>query len=424
MAKRSHGEGSIEERDGILRLRYRINGKKQSVTLPEGTTRKEARTKLTELLDARNKGNAVKSSKLTVAAWFERWVSLGCPGRRRERVSQRTSERYEELLRLHVTPKVGDKPLQKLAATDIDDVYGGLQGAIAPRTARHVHSVFNASLGTALRTGLIAANPMERVVRIPRPDAKPQAADLADDMEGDDVEDIDDHAAGLTGAELAALVEGFKPSPLYPLVALAAATGARRNELLALRWSDLDVSKKTLAIRRALDRSAPNPKKGIKLGLKPPKTARGRRAIDIDDSTLGLLLAVKQKHQRLLSGIPDGVEVDLSLIKLPPKALIFPAAPEPGRDFSLTEFRIPRNVSKEFRRRADLLGFGIKLHTLRGIHATALLDAGVPVDIVAGRIGDDPAVLLRNYSKRKRSNEAQEKVNSTLTALAASFLKP
>jgi hypothetical protein len=55
------------------------------------------------------------------------------------------------------------------------------------------------------------------------------------------------------------------------------------------------------------------------------------------------------------------------------------------------------------RRRADLLGFGIRLHTLRGIHATTLLDAGVPVDIVAARIGDDPAVLLRNYSKRKRS---------------------
>ncbi|PPQ18916.1 hypothetical protein CV770_13280 [Bradyrhizobium sp. AC87j1] len=88
------------------------------------------------------------------------------------------------------------------------------------------------------------------------------------------------------------------------------------------------------------------------------------------------------------------------------------------------DLRVPRNTSKEFRRRADLLNFGIKLHTLRGIHATAPLDAGWTPDMVARRLGDDPAVVMRNYVKRKRSTEAQEKMKSTLTALAAGFLKP
>ncbi|MES5485929.1 site-specific integrase [Bradyrhizobium sp. INPA03-11B] len=399
-------------------MRYRINGKMQSQTMPEGTTRAEARTKLTELVDARNKGNAVETSKLTVAQWFERWIELGAPGRRRERVGQRTLERYEELLRVHVTPKVGDKLLQKLRSTDIDDIYAGLEDVIAPRTARHVHSVFNASLGTALRTGLIAANPMEKVVRIPRPDAKPVVADIDDD-DGD--QEFDDHSEGLTEAELATLVEGFRPSGLYPIVALAASTGARRNELLALRWADLDVEKKTLDIRRALDRSAPTEK--FKLAFKPPKTARGRRTVDLDDATIEMLLGEKRRLQRLVAGIPDGVDVDLSLVKLPAKALMFPAVPDTGNALVLTAPRVPRNVSKEFRRRADLLKFGIKLHTLRGIHATALLDAGMPVDLVAQRIGDDPAVVLRNYSKRKRSKDAKERLANTLTALAASFLK-
>ncbi|WP_256569961.1 hypothetical protein [Bradyrhizobium sp. CCGB12] len=44
--------------------------------------------------------------------------------------------------------------------------------------------------------------------------------------------------------------------------------------------------------------------------------------------------------------------------------------------------------------------------------------------MVARRLGDDPAVVMRNYVKRKRSTEAQEKMRSTLTALAAGFLKP
>ena len=38
---------------------------------------------------------------------------------------------------------------------------------------------------------------------------------------------------------------------------------------------------------------------------------------------------------------------------------------------------------------------------MRGIHSTALLDLGIPVHTVAQRIGDDPAILLRNYTKRK-----------------------
>ena len=43
-----------------------------------------------------------------------------------------------------------------------------------------------------------------------------------------------------------------------------------------------------------------------------------------------------------------------------------------------------------------------------GIHSTALLDAGIPVHTVAQRIGDDPAILLKNYTKRKRLKQADE----------------
>ena len=59
--------------------------------------------------------------------------------------------------------------------------------------------------------------------------------------------------------------------------------------------------------------------------------------------------------------------------------------------------RNPRKFTKEFARRAALLGFPeLRFHDLRGTHATLLLDRGGPVHVVAERIGDDPAVLLRN----------------------------
>jgi integrase len=187
---------------------------------------------------------------------------------------------------------------------------------------------------------------------------------------------------------------------------------------LAFRWSDLDVEKKTLRIERALDFT-----KKFGIGLKPPKTARGLRTVALDDGSVALLLKVRDKHLRIRAGIPDGADVDLSLVRLPDEALMFPNVPGAGEEFSFTAPRNPRNFSKEFARRVGLLGFpDFTFHHLRGTHATLLLDRGVPVHVVAERIGDDPAVLLRNYAKRKRKNTADNSVAAVIGSLAAGFL--
>ncbi|MGY2906737.1 hypothetical protein [Bradyrhizobium sp. URHC0002] len=189
---------------------------------------------------------------------------------------------------------------------------------------------------------------------------------------------------------------------------------------MALRWSDLDVSKKTIWIEWALEQTK---KHGIR--HKRPKTKRGWRTIDIDDAIVAELLAEKERHLRIQAGIPDGVDVDLGLIRLPAGALMFPAIPERGEQFDLTASRNPRNFSKEFARRAGKLGFGKpRFHDLRGIHATGLLDANPPIPIhtIAQRIGDDPAVLLRNYAKRKRTQEADNRLSQAISSLTASFL--
>lgn len=53
----------------------------------------------------------------------------------------------------------------------------------------------------------------------------------------------------------------------------------------------------------------------------------------------------------------------------------------------------------------------------------ALRGRGIPVHVVAERIGDDPAVLLRSYTKRKRKNVANNSVAAAIEALAAGYLK-
>jgi integrase len=201
-------------------LRYRVNGKRLSKTF-HGTL-KEARKELRSLIGSADAGEHVDPSRITVNQWIDRWIDVGAPGRKKRRVGQRTLERYEELLRVHVKPKLGERPLQKLQAAEIDQLYVELESKIAPLTLKHVHTTFNSCLSTAERKGLIRANPMNRIEKAPG------------SSEGD-------HGLALDENELATLVAGFNLSPaLYPIVALTAATGVRRNEILAFRWSDFD----------------------------------------------------------------------------------------------------------------------------------------------------------------------------------------
>jgi integrase len=398
MTKRGYGDGGIDTRgENVHRLRYRVSGKRFAKTF-HGTL-SEARKELRKLVRSGDTGEHVEPDKVTVGRWIDQWIEAGAPGRKKKRVGQRTLERYEELLRVHVKPTLGSRPLQQLRATEIDQLYVALETKIAPMTLHHLHTTLNSCLSTAERKGLILSNPMKRAERVPSPGES-------------------DHGLALDETELARLVAGFKPSPaLYPIVALTAAIGARRNEVLAFRWIDFDPEKKTVRVERAIEVTK---KFGIR--YKPPKTWRGLRTIVLDDGSVAILLRERETHLRLRAGVPDGVDVDLSLVRLPDDALIFPNPPS-AEDFSFTKPRDPHTFTKQFKRRAVKLGFSdFRFHHLRGTHATLLLDRGVPVHTVAERIGDDPSVLLKNYAKRKREQTADSSVSEAISALAATFL--
>ena len=135
-----------------------------------------------------------------------------------------------------------------------------------------------------------------------------------------------------------------------------------------------------------------------------------------------MLRAERERHLRIRACVPDGAAVDLSLVKLPHDALMFPNPLAPGEDFSFTKLRNPDNTTKEFIRRARKLGFpGLRLHDLRGTHETLLLNTGVPVHVVAARCGHDPAVLLRIYAKRTK--KADTTAAAAIAALAKGVLR-
>jgi integrase len=379
--RRSHGDGGIDQRgENSFRLRYRKGSRRFSTTFHGNLS--DARKELSRLSRSVDTHEHVAPARITLAQWIEEWLTLKAAKRRR-----RTVERYRELLRLHVVPTLGARPLQQIDTREINSLYLHFK-KLAPRTCHHVHVVLKSCLEAAVRNKLTIRN----------------AAAYADppyagDNEAGQVLDQD---------QLTKLINGFKGSTLYEIVCVAAFTGMRRGEVLALRWSDLNEVEKTLRIDRALEYTRRHG-----LAFKSPKTARGRRTITIDGALIDLLRREREKYQRIVAGVPSGVAVDLSLVRLHSDALVFPA---PGGEF--TAPRHPDAVTKQFMKRAAKLGFpGLRFHDLRGTHETMLLDKGTPIHTVAKRCGHDPAILLRVYAKRT------QKSDESAAAVIAEFSK-
>ena len=377
MTGRRYGEGSIDPRGpDRWRLRYRIDGKRFSITVHG--TKAVAQRELRRLLREGDTGEHVAPDKMTFAAWSDAWLVLLDRGL----VTAKTREGYADVLRLHVLPTLGRRPIQQIKVTEIDALYAAMESrGMSVANLRHVHAAVRGCLAAAVRKGYLKQNPAA-LADVPR--AVPPAVGQA-----------------LDPAELRRLLDGFKRSVLFPLVATAALTGMRMGELLALRWSDLNPIAGTLRISRAIEDTAAHGRR-----FKSPKSKRGERTIAIDATLLSILLRERDKYLRLIAGVPDGVDVDLSLVRLPDEALIFPS-PSVGSDPDLSKTRNPCTTSTDAKHHFRRLGFPrLRFHDLRVTHATALLNAGVPIHVAAARLGHSPAVMLATYAKWTKGADA------------------
>ena len=162
IARRDHGDGGIDARGpGRWLLRWRVGSKRFTKSVHGSIS--DARKELRRLIKSADDGQHVTPAGLTLATWIERWIALqrraDADQPRRGLVNARTLERYEELLRLHVIPTLGNSPLQRITATEIDELYAALERHLSTRTVHHIHTVLGACLSAAVRKGLLVARP-------------------------------------------------------------------------------------------------------------------------------------------------------------------------------------------------------------------------------------------------------------------------
>ena len=341
-------------------------------------TKKEAEAARTDLLSRMQRGLYVEPSKDRLADYLmDQWLPAI-----ESTVRRSTFVRYRNGIRLHVIPYLGNVPLQEITPSMLNGLYSKLLvsgradggGGLAPNTVRNAHVVLHKALNDAVRWGLLSKNPSEF--------ADPPRVPMSTTMR---IWNAD---------EVRAFLDSTETDRLQAAWVLAATTGMRRGEILGLRWDDIDLEARRLAVRRALVTS------DYELSFSPPKTARGRRVVALDPETVRVMRKhrVSQAEERLAMG--DAYR---------DQDLVF--CQEDGSPVH------PDRFTKIFKNLVSATGLpSIRLHDVRHSYATLALEAGVHPKVVSERLGHASiGITLDTYSHVLPS--LQEEAAETVAAV-------
>lgn len=313
-------------------------------------TKADALDALSDLQNDVRDGRAIKASKKTLGEYLDTWLDSIRP----PTVRPGTWDSYRLHVETYISPRIGDVPMWALDPTTIKKLYVDLrengrkrgEGGLSAKSVHNVHITLRRALETATEDRLIPRNPASKAHRAPKSGAEETPAWNAD--------------------ELRAFLGVVAEDRLFALWRVAGHSGARRGELLALRWSDIDLDGATVAINRNRVKG-----RGGRVTEDRPKTPRGRRTIDLDPQTIETLRDHRkaQLEERLAYGEGYG---DGDYVFCRPDG-------EPLH---------PDTVSQAFDRLVARSGLRrVTMHGLRHSHGSILLRAGVPLHVVSRRLG-------------------------------------
>jgi integrase len=355
MGKRGNGEGSIyPHKRGGVKVGYRGSYWVDTAEGPKrryitGETREEVAEKLAKAISDRADGLVFDVGSTTTGEYLTRWLSDSVRGT----VQGSTYRSYGRVVDGHLVPGVGRVKLAKLRPVHIRRLYRSmLDAGKATRTVQYAHTLLKRALAQAVMDGLIPRNAAEAVrpPKLKRDEIQPLNAD-----------------------QVRALLDAADERSCA-LYTVAVRTGMRPGEILALRWSDVDLEAGTVQINRALSEGE----------FSTPKTPRSRRRISLSPATVAALKAhrKRQLEERMAKA---GLWED--------HGLVFPS--------SVGTPKSQRNLNREFKNAAKRAGLPdhFKLYDLRHTCATLLLSRNVHPKYVQELLGHASiALTLDTYS--------------------------
>jgi len=350
--RRGNGEGSIYQRANgtwcaTISIGYDPNGKRKRRTL-FGRSKQDVQDKLGKVANDVAHQRDIEPQRIKLGEYLKRWLKDAA----KPRVRETTFANYQRVVKNHIQPHLGGVPLAKLTAFQIHGLYSCLdQAGKSAETIRLTHAVLHRALKQAVRWRLIPFN-------------------MASDVDRPRADKVD--ISPLTAEEVRTLLKVADGERLEALYVLAVTAGMRLGELLGLQWSDVDLLGRAIMVRHSLQEL------NGKLTLAEPKTARGRRRIDLPQMAIDAL--VRHRARLLKEGLA-GV------------AWVFP-------NRSGGPWRRSHLHFNEFKPLLKLAGLpDIRFHDLRHTSATLLLSQGVHPKVVQERLGHSQiSVTLDTYS--------------------------
>ncbi len=356
--KRAKGEGTIRKRsDGLWEARLPIPGRNPKSFY--GKTQAEAIAKRDAAKASLGLGVAFDAESIAFGEYLYRWLETSVKGSVRER----TYDRAESNVRVHLVPTLGAVKLSSLTPAHLQGLYyQRLSKGLKPRTVLRIHQTANRALEQAVKWRLISSNPAKDAST-----PKPQ----------------DEEINPLTREQVDALLSAASSEWVGDLLCVVAVlSGLRAGEVYGLRWKDVDFEQSILRVRQQLL----HPRSGLKVG--PPKNESSRRAVDVPPQVIEALKKrrIRQAEERLAAGTLWQRQWD---------GLVFTRPDGAPLDVGDATRRVLRPLLK----RAGIPTEGIRFHDLRHTFATLNLLNGVHPRVVQQALGHSTiAETMNRYS--------------------------
>lgn len=253
----------------------------------------------------------------------------------------------------HPNVGIGRVKLQHLTASRRDSFYLDLQRlGYAKSTIAQTHRVLNVALKEAVRKRKLSHSPVQDAT-LPKFERRTKKALLID------------RKKLWTADELRAFLDHTRQDRWYPLWHLLATTGLRRSELCGLRWESLDLTMAVLTVDWKVVAVHHQLHEG------DPKSESSIREVTLDEATVRTLREWRKRvaEERLAAGLP-----------WQDSAFVFTDELGRGLHPNRLNYRFAKAIRTSRLRHTTP-------HGLRHLHATLLLDAGVPVKEVSARLG-------------------------------------
>ena len=284
--------------------------------------------------------------KGSLGEWLDTWIEL-------HDGKESTTRAYRYAF-THIRPSLGSKQIEDLKPLDIRRFHAELsKTGLAPRTQRLIAKVLNIALESAVQMEELRRNP---AAGIPLPKVPKDEVQIPTQQQVEDVLD---------------LFKEYRPV-LYPLVKLIVYTGTRRGEAAGLRWENVDLVNGRIRIKEQLVEG-----KGGRVHLADSTKSGEMRQIDLDPATVAMLEEHRAEQDRqIAAGMTNN-------------GIVFT---DKNGDF--IKPRLLLDWVSKFSRQT---GAQFKVHDLRHLHASVLLQNKVPITTVSKRLGHSSIQTTLNY---------------------------